>query len=403
MAPKNPEASKYLLETGPSLRLIDEESYKCTYNRIKNDYGREIALDWTEKSDPLKVVFEDCGIAAYILELFRKFQIKPTKVADLGCGNGLLIYLLAKEGISGVGFDVRKRKIWEKLRPIADLQECSIDPTSSKSLEIFEGVDLLIGNHSDELTPWIPVLAARLKCNFFLLPCCPFDFFSKFSKHSRKELQGVGVSDTYYAFVEDLIKKLGFDLHIDRLRIPSRKKICFFGTIPDQGLPANISEVIDQLLEFAKRVKPNFVARPAVQENKNCSKLPREFQLSITRKIAEYLLQKEEKSSDSEWSPGALVPVPELGPLLSDEDKKMLKDQNGGLQTLLKNHHQAFYTRNRHVGMRDWREAHKVFLAKPQAKSHFQLSPCWFFANHPQGCPVEAATCPFSHESDNPL
>ncbi|KAI1695630.1 putative adoMet-dependent methyltransferase domain-containing protein [Ditylenchus destructor] len=241
--------------------------------------------DWTEKSDPKKVVFEDFGIAAYILELFRKFQIRPTKVADLGCGNGLLVYLLAKECIDGVGFD-----------------ECSIDPTCSKSLEIFEGVDLLIGNHSDELTPWIPVLAAKLKCNFFLLPCCPFDFFRKFSKCSRKDLQGVGVSDTYYAFGEDLIKKLGFNLHIDRLRILSRKglktRICSFGTVPDQSLPANISQVTDHLLEFAKRAKPNFVARPAIEEDKNCSKLPGEFQRRITRKIAEYLLQKDEKSSE---------------------------------------------------------------------------------------------------------
>ena len=38
------------------------------------------------------------------------------------------------------------------------LKEGSIIP-SDKTL--FPGVDWLIGNHSDELTPWIPVIAAR--------------------------------------------------------------------------------------------------------------------------------------------------------------------------------------------------------------------------------------------------
>lgn len=38
------------------------------------------------------------------------------------------------------------------------LKEGSITP-SDKTL--FPDVDWLIGNHSDELTPWIPVIAAR--------------------------------------------------------------------------------------------------------------------------------------------------------------------------------------------------------------------------------------------------
>lgn len=37
-------------------------------------------------------------------------------------------------------------------------QEKAITPDESLSLA---GTDWLIGNHSDELTPWIPVMAAR--------------------------------------------------------------------------------------------------------------------------------------------------------------------------------------------------------------------------------------------------
>ena len=34
----------------------------------------------------------------------------------------------------------------------------AIDPTKAG---LFPGTDWLIGNHSDELTPWIPVMAVR--------------------------------------------------------------------------------------------------------------------------------------------------------------------------------------------------------------------------------------------------
>lgn len=31
---------------------------------------------------------------------------------DMGCGNGLLVHVLTSEGYSGVGLDVRSRKMW---------------------------------------------------------------------------------------------------------------------------------------------------------------------------------------------------------------------------------------------------------------------------------------------------
>lgn len=42
------------------------------------------------------------------------FYRKPTFV-DLGCGNGLLTYLLVKEGYKGYGVDIADRKIWNSL------------------------------------------------------------------------------------------------------------------------------------------------------------------------------------------------------------------------------------------------------------------------------------------------
>jgi len=77
---------------------------------------------------------------------------------DLGCGNGLLVYLLSCEGHPGKGIDLRERKIWQLFIPKAHLEVCALTPSSDT---LFPEFDWLIGNHSDELTPWIPVMAAR--------------------------------------------------------------------------------------------------------------------------------------------------------------------------------------------------------------------------------------------------
>ena len=50
--------------------LIDSETYSKTYERIKTKYGKELAMKWTEKTDPQKFVFEDCAIASYLIVNF---------------------------------------------------------------------------------------------------------------------------------------------------------------------------------------------------------------------------------------------------------------------------------------------------------------------------------------------
>ena len=65
-----------------------------------------------------------------------------------------------------------------------DLVEEAVKPENH-----FENVDWILGNHTDELTPWIPVIAARSKANFWLLPCCFFDFFSKWNNDGKSSSQ----------------------------------------------------------------------------------------------------------------------------------------------------------------------------------------------------------------------
>ncbi len=66
----------------------------------------------------------------------------------------------------------------------------------------FDGYDWLIGNHSDELTPWIPVMAAltSYKTKFMVLPCCPFEFTRKFRRR--------GTSKSVYRDYLDYVKEV---------------------------------------------------------------------------------------------------------------------------------------------------------------------------------------------------
>lgn len=73
---------------------------------------------WPESTDPSKFVFEDVAIATYLLLLWKDERRKTGNTnkqsfIDLGCGNGLLVYILSSEGHPGRGVDVRKRGIWD--------------------------------------------------------------------------------------------------------------------------------------------------------------------------------------------------------------------------------------------------------------------------------------------------
>lgn len=60
---------------------------------------------WVEETDPQKHVFEDIGIACFLICMWNSSppaSAKPTFV-DVGCGNGLLTHILNSEGYRGYG------------------------------------------------------------------------------------------------------------------------------------------------------------------------------------------------------------------------------------------------------------------------------------------------------------
>jgi tRNASer (uridine44-2'-O)-methyltransferase len=148
-----------------------------------------------EANDCEKAVWEDIGIAAYLIALWSleadtnsnstsqdsnqksdPCPRRPLKFLDLGCGNGLLVYLLSCEGFSGKGVDLRRRKTWDVLSSTATLEERAIFPErvrfgngpafesqnnieaesasgiwQSMSWDVECEVEWIIGNHCDEV------------------------------------------------------------------------------------------------------------------------------------------------------------------------------------------------------------------------------------------------------------
>ncbi|KAM0693152.1 hypothetical protein Q7P36_007709 [Cladosporium allicinum] len=185
-------------------RLIPQKSYQDTYARLKAKYGRKLNGEGEQQAT---------GGAEDPERQSEGGEVKPETAAgnekppfpgfvDIGCGNGLLVYILLSEGYPGFGFDARERKTWETfppqvrqhlrqsllvpeiLRPGNDSDEngtaSAIDTASEDAAKswhsgLFTPGTFIISNHADELTAWTPLLAYLNKSAFIAIPCCSHD------------------------------------------------------------------------------------------------------------------------------------------------------------------------------------------------------------------------------------
>ena len=225
-------------------QLVPQRRFQDTYVRLKMRYSRDLLAKWVEQTDPTKHVFEDLGIAAFLIEMWRDMygvvpfceqdgaELHTSEAStdanaskfpgfvDIGCGNGVLVYILSQEGYHGWGFDARKRKTWDTFpkhirttlremalvpwllqeaigtlsRPIeVKKHENDLDPKGFTISENLRGtaktgdVDsentplhdgnfrqgtFIISNHADELTAWTPLIALLSESPFIIIPCC---------------------------------------------------------------------------------------------------------------------------------------------------------------------------------------------------------------------------------------
>ncbi|XP_026154717.1 putative tRNA (uracil-O(2)-)-methyltransferase isoform X2 [Mastacembelus armatus] len=382
-----------------TLSLLPVDKYSLTYQQLKDKYKAMVKV-WPEVTDPEKFVFEDVAIATYLLH-------------------------------HGKGIDVRRRKIWDMYGAQTLLEEKAITPSESC---LFPGTDWLIGNHSDELTPWIPVIAARssYSCRYFVLPCCFFDFYGKYQRRQCKKSQ----YKEYIDFITEVSQVSGFNTEEDCLRIPSTKRVCLVGKsrnyqISDEaeaeqrrtqyirsrqtsrGVPVQGSDIRNDggschMDGYSVRTPESswgagFQPRDSVEVVRNCGTLPRDLVDGVVLHVANVLLGMTEKDgggSFSDWNQGGTLSVSEVAGLLQQETLQRLKKECGGLQTLLKNNHQVFRVEGGQVCIRDWRErkpSRADAKRKPVAPGALKTRPCWFHTHHPQGCPLQTEHCGFAH------
>lgn len=240
-------------------QVVPRTLYQDLYLLLKAKYASELIKGWAEATDPTKHVFEEMGIAAFLIALWRllyKKDGKPREAAedgeqdgerwkervkfvDVGCGNGLLSYILAREGFKGVGLDLRSRKSWVQYRACATLNEWTFEPHSlldatsdPENEQIWRGA-FLVGNHADELTPWIPVLAYHYKCAGLInLPCCYYalDGRRDFPLLLKGAAAAGSRNEQYLAYLSQVHAHFGWKVQLEPLRIPSTKNWCFVAT-----------------------------------------------------------------------------------------------------------------------------------------------------------------------------
>lgn len=124
------------------------------------------------------------------------------------CGNGLLTHILISEGYKGSGIDLRARNSWANYPPSTQehLKVHAFNPSRMPDGGEFykthfpAGV-FIIGNHADELTPWLPVVAAHTSAAGYLsIPCCAWGLETRFERSSTPRA---------YPYVPDLTPTLG--------------------------------------------------------------------------------------------------------------------------------------------------------------------------------------------------
>jgi len=300
---------------------------------------KDLSKVWNnyEKTDKSKHLFEDVGIVAYLATLFESLDMKDINFVDIGCGNGVNTYLLNTlfgDHIKGIGYDLQQRRIWSYYEEQGQRDMLHLQPITPNWPQLEQPfppeTNFLVGVHTDELTPWIPLFAMIRHCNFFILPCCPYDFYGKFRRSGNEPFD----SDwPYLDHIVNISRNLGFNVRVDNLKIPSQKKTCVIGTVPEDGqLLVDKNKywemVMDQMLTPSLKANGcrGFTVRPKVDQSRNVTNLPRDTRDIINEAVVKVLLDH-----DSE---GCLIA--DLADELPIDIIKELKRQNGGLQTFIK-------------------------------------------------------------------
>lgn len=243
--------------------IIERIKFQDRYIYLKQKYAHALVGSWVESTDPRKHVFEDLAIAAFLIELWTQMFKNKDDIYfyDLGCGNGLLVNILIKEGYVGEGVDARARKSWLTYDPevssklleqiviptvlldqmvgqaqylpahvaeprIAEANRLATDPRVFQTASLPENA-FIIGNHSDELTCWIPLMDRP----FMVIPCCSHALSGEKKRFppSSSDPEEKSTYRSLVGHVELLSSQIGWQVEKEYLRIPSTRNAAVIG------------------------------------------------------------------------------------------------------------------------------------------------------------------------------
>lgn len=290
---------------------------------------------------------------------------------------------------------------------------------------LYPDIDWIIGNHSDELSPWIPIIAARSSyyARYFLLPCCAYEFNG--TKYQRRNCKISQYMD-FLKYTEEISTICGYNTIVDRLKIPSTKRVCLIGmqrTYP----PEESNEYSNKIQNFINSRSNSFIEnsknktdlwnndfkpRDSIEKVQNCTQINKQIEKDIIKLVFEQLICKKRFSLDApfdnrNWNIGGCIALSQIIEKIPKDKLQNLKSECGGLQTLLKNNHQIFKVDKGVVQLRipqkycDKLKKSLLNLKSSNREIIFKEKPCWFLHNHPDGCPYIDTNCSFKHNLIN--
>ncbi|OAA60045.1 tRNA(Ser) Um(44) 2'-O-methyltransferase [Cordyceps fumosorosea ARSEF 2679] len=242
--------------------VVPQKRFQDRFAALKRRHARALMGAWAESTDPAKHVFEDLGIAAFLIELWADMYGAESEAGpgeggfpgfvDIGCGNGLLVHILNQEGYRGWGFDARARKSWAQYSTTPSeasptgsslAERClmpSVVPRPEGETPIDDGLvhdglfprgTFIISNHADELTPWTPILGALSDCPWISIPCCSHDLAG--ARFRAPPPRDRSKSKSTYASLVDWVARIaedcGWQVETEMLRIPSTRNTGLLG------------------------------------------------------------------------------------------------------------------------------------------------------------------------------
>ncbi|KAG5640602.1 hypothetical protein DXG03_007952 [Asterophora parasitica] len=279
--------------------LVPREPYQDLYLLMRERH-KHVVDTWQELID-----LQDIGIATYLMllwkdsyatsamkeapvanrdEPWRSWPRPPGGFLDFGCGNGLLTHILVQEGYEGAGIDLRARTSWSHYPTStqSSLHVHAFNPTSSSSEPYFKPGIFIIGNHADELTPWVPVFSTLHSASGYLsIPCCAWSFDTKYERSSTAMFpipgEGSEFADTlnlggdggngssysmYRIWLASLSLYCGWEVECETLRIPSTRNWAIVGRRRNKDAPAEQPE------ENVQRIMQNVAERDIFKARK---------------------------------------------------------------------------------------------------------------------------------------